>query len=154
MPVVDSGQPRPNTDDSSTDDRKGSRNKSKRVRKADPDHYAKWGKANYEKNKAAYIARADVKKKEARAEFAAFKAKLACAKCGENHPATLDFHHVIRKPENKKVYRLVANGMYSAAIKEAVEKCIVLCSNCHRKHHYEEDQIKRGPKPPSINQEG
>jgi hypothetical protein len=154
MSVMDGGQPRPDVNDPGSDDRKNTTSRPKRIRKPDPDHYAKWGKAHYEKNKAAYVARSDERKKQGRAEFAAFKARLACAQCGENHPATLDFHHVVRKPGNRKVHRLVANGQYEAAMKEAMEKCIVLCANCHRKHHYEEDQIKRGPKPPSINQEG
>jgi hypothetical protein len=138
MPIVDNRQPRPDADDTGTDDRADNRSKPKRVRKADPDHYAKWGKAHYQKNKAAYVARSDARKKQGREEFAAFKARLACTQCGENHPATLDFHHVVRKPGNRKVHRLIANGQYEAAMKEAVEKCIVLCANCHRKVHWEE----------------
>ena len=149
MPVVDVRQPRPNTDNTVKNDRKDHPPRPKRIRKADPDSYAKWGKAHYEKNKAAYVARADVRKKQGRAEFAAFKARLSCTSCGESHPATLDFHHVVRKPENRKVHRLIANGQYEAALKEAVEKCIVLCSNCHRKTHWEEDQMKKGAEAPS-----
>lgn len=138
MPIVDNRQPRADADHTSTDDRKNNRSKPKRIRKADPDHYAKWGKAYYEKNKAAYIARSDARKKKGREEFATFKATLACTHCGEDHPATLDFHHVIRKPENRKVHRLIANGQYEAAMREIKEKCVVLCSNCHRKVHWEE----------------
>lgn len=141
MPVVDNRQPRPDVDNTGADDRTDSGNKPKRVRKADPEHYAKWGKAYYEKNKAAYIARSDARKKKGREEFAAFKATLSCTKCGESHPATLDFHHVVRDPSNRKVHRLIANGQYEAAMREISEKCVVLCANCHRIEHYK-DHLK------------
>ena len=139
MPVVDNRQPRPDVDNTGADDRKNRGNKPKRIRKSSPDHYQKYGKAHYEKNKAAYIARADARKKQGREEFAAFKSTLRCTKCGQDHPATLDFHHVVRKPENRKVHRLVANGQYEAAMREIQEKCVVLCSNCHRIEHYKEN---------------
>jgi hypothetical protein len=66
------------------------------------------------------------------------KNKSKCVKCGENHPACLDFHH--RDPEMKDntISYLVA-GTYSLdIIKKEIEKCDILCSNCHRKHHYDE----------------
>ena len=92
----------------------------------------------YEKNKKAHIARAKVNKQKQRETWRKFKATLKCALCEENHPAALDFHHVKRDPSNRKVYKLVANGMFAAAIKEIREKCVVLCANHHRRgHHYE-----------------
>ena len=139
MPVVDNRQPRPDVDNTGADDREDT---AVKPRKRDTSNwYQKYGKAHYEKNKAAYIARADARKKQGREEFAAFKATLSCTKCGESHPATLDFHHVVRKPENRKVHRLIANGQYEAAMKEIQEKCVVLCSNCHRIEHYK-DHLK------------
>jgi predicted HNH restriction endonuclease len=39
------------------------------------------------------------------------------------------------------VHRLVANGTITKA-REEIKKCVVLCANCHRKHHYEEHQEK------------
>lgn len=97
-----------------------------------------YSKKHYEANKSACIARISERKKRMRREFNEFKARLSCTKCGENHPAALDFHHVVKDPSNKKIYDLTQNGAYDAAIKEIMEKCIVLCSNCHRKHHFEE----------------
>ena len=97
---------------------------------------------HYERNKAAVIKRNAEFKVTARAKWAEFKATLSCTKCGENHPATLDFHHVVRSPDNVKVYKLTADGAYKKALKE-IKKCVVLCSNCHRKHHYEEAQEKK-----------
>jgi L-lysine 2,3-aminomutase len=37
---------------------------------------------------------------------------------------------------------LLGDGRFKKALQEAMEKCIVLCANCHRKHHFEEDQKK------------
>lgn len=99
-----------------------------------------YSKRHYEANKSKYLARIISYKKAARQHFAEFKARLSCEKCGENHPATLDFHHVVKHPSNRKINTLTKNGAYDAAIKEIMEKCIVLCSNCHRKHHWEEDK--------------
>ena len=97
-----------------------------------------YSKKHYEANKDKCIARIAQNKKASRQQFLEFKSRLSCVHCGENHPATLDFHHVIRHPSNRKIYELTRNGAYDAAIKEIMEKCIVLCSNCHRKHHDEE----------------
>jgi len=97
-----------------------------------------YSKKHYETNKTARIAQISIHKKSARQQFFEFKSRLSCVHCGENHPATLDFHHVIRHPSNRKIYELTRNGAYDAAIKEISEKCIVLCSNCHRIHHWEE----------------
>lgn len=67
--------------------------------------------------------------------FKQFKQTLACEKCGENHIACLDFHH--KDPKNKKfeVGHLAAR-LSLKRLKEEIEKCIVLCANCHRKVHY------------------
>jgi 5-methylcytosine-specific restriction endonuclease McrA len=103
---------------------------------------------HYERNKAAVIKRNAEFKLAARAKWAEFKATLACTKCGENHPATLDFHHVVQSKDNVKVYKLTADGAYKKALKE-IEKCVVLCSNCHRKEHwYEREEKKKGAEAP------
>lgn len=97
-----------------------------------------YSKKHYRANRAQCIARVREKKQIARQNFIEFKSRLSCVKCGQNHPATLDFHHVVRDPSNKKIYELTQNGAYDAAIKEISEKCVVLCNNCHRIHHWEE----------------
>lgn len=104
--------------------------------------HREYSKRSYEKNKAEVIAKNNARKRKAREDWRAFKTTLACTQCGENHPECLDFHHVVRGKDNKKVHYLVRNGQYAAALRE-IEKCIVLCSNCHRKHHYEERTLAR-----------
>lgn len=101
-----------------------------------------WSKTYYEKNKAACIKRASDHKKAARKKWDEFKNTLSCTQCGENHPATLDFHHVKREKTNRKVHKLVANAALVAAFEE-IKKCVVLCANCHRKHHWEEHQKRK-----------
>lgn len=100
-------------------------------------------KRNYEKNKKLIVARVSRNKKANRAWFAAFKKTLSCIECGENHPATLDFHHVIHDKDHKKVNDLVSDGHAKARIILEISKCVVLCSNCHRKHHHNERIHKR-----------
>ena len=94
----------------------------------------------YKANPAPTIARSRINKKKNRAEFAAFKATLSCTKCGENHPATLDFHHHTPHPDNIKINELLRAGRISFAIEEIMNKCTVFCSNCHRKHHWNDNR--------------
>jgi hypothetical protein len=68
-----------------------------------------------------------------------YKKKLKCSQCEENHPACLEFHHT--NPSNKidGVSQMVMRNKSLENIKLEIAKCIVLCSNCHRKLHYEEE---------------
>lgn len=70
--------------------------------------------------------------------FNEYKSKQVCSKCPENHPGCLDFHHT--NPEEKEMeVTMMLSGKWSLdRIKKEIEKCIVLCSNCHRKLHWEE----------------
>lgn len=96
----------------------------------------------YEKNKHKTIARSRTSRQALRKKWDDFKATLKCINCGYNHPAALDFHHVIMDPNNEKVYRLLANRSYSRVMEE-IKKCVVLCANCHRIHHHEERLAKK-----------
>lgn len=107
---------------------------------------------HYKYNRAKIIARVAENKRKAKEQFLEFKSRLSCVQCGQNHPAALDFHHVIRDPSNKKISELTQNNAYAAAIKEITEKCIVLCASCHRIHHYNE-RIAQSPEhsKPAVN---
>lgn len=70
--------------------------------------------------------------------FEEYKQELSCRRCGESHPAVLQFHH--EDPAQKEI-------MLSDAIRRAwsrdrilaeAAKCEVLCANCHAKHHARE----------------
>lgn len=100
---------------------------------------AEYKKKYYEKNKDAHIRRSRINKARHKKVWDEFKASQKCSHCGFQHPAVIDFHHVLRGPEKQSVNKLVANGCFAAAMKE-VEKCIPLCSNCHRMLHWNETQ--------------
>lgn len=80
------------------------------------------------------------KKGKARKEFLRdwlmrYKAEVSCVVCGEDHPAVLEFHH--RDPGTKR-YELsvmVSRAMTISSMLEEIDKCDVLCANCHRKLH-------------------
>lgn len=60
--------------------------------------------------------------------------KDTCAKCGENRYYVLDFHHV--EPSEKEfTISQVKIGSKERILNE-IDKCIVLCANCHRAFHH------------------
>lgn len=94
-----------------------------------------WYKRNKEKHKATAAAN----RKRYKKDWLEFKAEQKCEHCGASHPAIIDFHH-IDKTDMTHVYLLSGQGRYGAAKKEATEKCIPLCANCHRILHWNEDK--------------
>lgn len=63
------------------------------------------------------------------------KMKKGCARCGyKEHPAALDFNHI-----RDKHFNISQDPKRSLeAIMQEIEKCEILCSNCHRIVTYEE----------------
>lgn len=98
----------------------------------------KYSRKYYERHKAAVMKRNAARKARQRKRWIKFKSQQSCKHCGAKHIAIIDFHHVIR--ENKRSVNLLAmkQNKVGEAIKEATEKCIPLCSNCHRILHWKE----------------
>lgn len=61
--------------------------------------------------------------------------RLACAICGESDKSCLDFHHRDPKTKDKELRGMFGREWGKGRILAEVEKCDVLCSNCHRKLH-------------------
>ena len=63
------------------------------------------------------------------------KARRGCANCSEHDPVVLDFHH--RDPSVKTfTFGVTGNLTLSRErISEEMDKCDVLCANCHRREH-------------------
>lgn len=61
-----------------------------------------------------------------------------CLDCGiEYPPEVMDFHHL--KNKKKNIGQLVFGSI--DLLKKEIEKCVVLCSNCHRMRTYKNKRI-------------
>lgn len=86
------------------------------------------------------------RQKEMRNECSVFlrelKGRLKCERCGQNHPATLQFHH--KNPLTKKfaISESTGNIFSKSRLLAEIDKCEVLCANCHSIHHWEEKNGK------------
>jgi hypothetical protein len=99
------------------------------------DRSRKWYKGNKEKaNK-----KSSKGNQERRDWFNSIKEQFQCVKCEEKYTACLDFHHIDPKTKSFTIASSV-NGLKESKEKilEEINKCVVLCSNCHRKFHHME----------------
>lgn len=80
-----------------------------------------------------------IKQKQQNIELVDKYKQCGCQKCGEKRPYLMEFHHI--NPQNKK--NTIAHMIKSSSLqnlKEEIEKCVVLCANCHREFHYFEKE--------------
>lgn len=97
------------------------------------EHMTAWRAANPERDKKNWT----TLRRQKKAWLDAYKSEHPCRECGESHSACLDFHH--RDPKEKKANLSVAIAHWSIErLQMEVAKCDILCSNCHRKLHWQE----------------
>ena len=98
-----------------------------------------YSRNHYKNNKIQYFKKNLKFKNKRKNIFNDLKSKLKCSICGEERYWVLDFHHLNK---NEKDFEL--SGKYLTYSKEKLlkelNKCIVLCSNCHRDLHYKESE--------------
>lgn len=65
-----------------------------------------------------------------------------CEKCGIEYDSTngaiFDFHHIDPELKDTEISILLNSPTFSDKIKEELDKCIIVCSNCHRIIHNKE----------------
>jgi len=66
--------------------------------------------------------------------FNQWKTTQSCLICKEDHIECLDFHHLDPAVKDGDVSDMVRNVGWNTLMNE-VQKCVVLCANCHRKYH-------------------
>lgn len=96
-------------------------------------------KNTYAKNQKAYNQRNVIRRQKFINILEKIKDELSCNHCIESDNVSLDFHHI--NPNNKLfeitdfVYTYSPNEKNIHKLKTEMAKCMVLCSNCHRKEH-------------------
>jgi len=78
------------------------------------------------KNNLRYIYRARVFIRE-------LKLGNGCTRCEESHPDVLEFDHVNPKTKRVEISYMTHHAYSIDSILEEIEKCVLLCANCHRK---------------------
>jgi hypothetical protein len=104
-------------------------------------HTLEYGRKHYEDNKEYYLQRNRRATKKRKNWFRGIKEQLSCP-CGESHIAVLDFHHKDPSIKDAGLHKAIQNGWSQKRILAEIEKCDILCSNCHRKLHYNEREVK------------
>jgi hypothetical protein len=67
-----------------------------------------------------------------------YKSQLQCMKCGEDHPACLQFHHRNKEEKSFALAEVADRASSIKALKREMDKCDVLCVNCPAKRHWKE----------------
>lgn len=98
------------------------------------EYFKKW----YYENREVQYQRIKDRARLMKEWFKEYKTALKCVACGENHISCLDFHHRDPKEKDIKLAEVINRGWGKERILLEIDKCNVLCANCHRKFHWEE----------------
>jgi hypothetical protein len=96
--------------------------------------HSKYRREHYINNKRKYIEKATKRTREERSRIAKIIAEIKnvpCVDCGEKfHPCAMDFDHI----ESNKIANvsMLAKGHSWEKIKQEIDKCEIVCANCHR----------------------
>lgn len=80
---------------------------------------------------------------EKRVGLAAIKTQSGCLICGETDHRCLQFHHRDRLTKVRSISRFYAGTWGWTKILAEIEKCDILCANCHLKTHRDIDDEQR-----------
>ena len=92
---------------------------------------------HYKKNKIYYRTKAREWDKTYRQEAYQMLTEAAssgCSICGEKDFRCLQFDHIERSTKVSSVANLVSDKAPLSKVKQEIDKCRVLCANCHAKH--------------------
>jgi hypothetical protein len=74
--------------------------------------------------------------------FDRYKDTLSCKSCSESRNPALQFHHKVPANKIDNVSDMANRGYSKKAILQEVNKCEVLCANCHAVKHHSNESIK------------
>lgn len=93
-------------------------------------------KDHYKKYAGEYKSRALIRKKrvklELQSQLKSFLLDKSCLFCGNADPRVLEFDHIDRETKSFSIARGLTNGLNWDKILDEIEKCQIVCANCHR----------------------
>jgi len=78
-------------------------------------------------------------REKTRSWYISYKKTLKCEKCGDNRWYVLTFHHTDKVLKEGEI-SVMSNRSSLETLKREIDKCKVLCSNCHLEEHFLEKQ--------------
>lgn len=93
----------------------------------------KWYARRTQNQKAHKVVLQSERRAEIRRVVDEYKRQRPCA-CGEADIRCLEFHHTSTN-KVETVANAVRNGWSLKRIMSEIQKCVLLCANCHRKLH-------------------
>ena len=108
------------------------------------EYHRKYHLKNWAKRKASHLRWKRKRRLQLALWLKNYKNNLNFIRCVENHPACLYFHHQDKNKKDASVSNMISQGFAINTIKMEIDKCIVLCRNCHAKEHYNILKLTRG----------
>lgn len=95
-------------------------------------------KLKYQERKEQILQR-DYLYKERNQQYILMRKECGCQKCGEKRFYVLDFHHINPKEKKANINNLRVSCSLDT-LEQEINKCVCLCSNCHREFHHLEKE--------------
>ena len=99
---------------------------------------------HYIEKRDDYLERTRKALKKRHEERELYKSSRSCKNCGEKRWWVLEFHHRDPKQKEFNIGHLSTRSMHK--MQKEMEKCDILCANCHRDFHHQERMNKLGSK--------
>jgi hypothetical protein len=94
------------------------------------EHYSKYGDL--------YRARAKIRRvlvqERLRSKMLEYLQNKSCSICGESDIRTFEFDHIDPTLKSFGIARAIGDGTKWEKIMAEIQKCRILCANCHKKH--------------------
>ena len=74
----------------------------------------------------------------------AIKEAAGCAWCRFKHPCVLQFHHIDPETKSFDISSVYQKNRSWSEIEAEIDKCIILCGNCHLIHEARTRNPERG----------
>ncbi|MBO0782671.1 MAG: hypothetical protein J2P37_27980 [Ktedonobacteraceae bacterium] len=100
------------------------------------EYHKEYHKGWYQQHKDEVVARRKKRQIAIRDWFRRYKDTLSCIDCGVSHPAVLQFHHRDKANKSFSIADVTSRAASVKQILNEIEKCDVVCVNCHAKRHW------------------